>query len=813
MKKRMKDIYAFLMLFLIIFSISTHYNLKNSIETSQEDFKDRITNLKLTGFWSNFTFIHITNLNWTIANETDWCSGSGTWGDPYLIENLIINASASPIDCGIFIENSIDVYFKIRNVTIFDTTNGIKLENTNKGTLINNEFSENTDSGIYMVNCVNNTVSRNKLVNNGVQGLYLFSNCLNNKIIGNTIKNDGTNFQDTGIYIGNNCDDNEILGNFIYDNNMYGINMEDLCERNLVYNNTVMNIATSQQDWGIRLDNDCHQNNISLNLFEDLNNYGIYLVTSDQNYVSNNQIININIGMYMLIAHQTEIINNTISGGSSAILMSACDGGKILRNLINNTGTYAIRLYINCDDNEFHDNIIKDNVNYGIQLYDPSDINNKFFKNSFISNGIHAYDNGTTTSWNNTMVGNYWDNYTGLDLNNDHIGDTPFNILGNAKANDSLPIVDHGPPNITINAPIADEYNATAPEFNIFVNDPFIYSMWYKINNSGIRYYFTKNETINQDAWSALNNGNLTITFYARDIAWNVGSTTIDITKGVSQGPGDPDDPDDGPPPINIVLIVVISIIVIAAIVVAGILMRSLPKKGKITKSRKLDEEQLSKAQYFKDITSILTVLAIHNESGLCLSKLALHGGIGLDEHLFTGFISAMGSFKNELAKQMGLRVRGEGGDNIIEYNEFTITLMDGEYLRLGLVSYSNLGDLVKRKCGQALRAYEIKHINDLTNFEGEIQVFNDFEEIIEAGLDLNLNRKSIINVKQLNKYDAPESFKTILNDFNSRSVGFYPAEITSTLEQEMNISEQEAYFMVYDAYLNQIFLPTKLEK
>ena len=228
----------------------------------------------------------------------------------------------------------------------------------------------------------------------------------------------------------------------------------------------------------------------------------------------------------------------------------------------------------------------------------------------------------------------------------------------------------------------------------------------------------------------------------------------------------------------------------------------------KIKKSRKLNEEQLLEAQYFQDATNILTVLAIHNDSGLCLSKIAIHGGIGLDENLFTGFISAMGSFKDELAKQMGLRVKEGSGDNIIEYKEFTITLMDGEYLRLGLVSYSSLGDLIKQRCGQVLRDYEAKHVNDLKNFDGEIQIFDDFEEIVETGLDMDLNKKCTINVKQLNKYDTPESFITILNDLNSRSEGFFPAEITPILVQELKISDQEANFMVFEAYKNKIFSP-----
>ncbi|MFX0180918.1 MAG: NosD domain-containing protein [Candidatus Hodarchaeota archaeon] len=809
MKAKMNNVFTFFMLFLIIFSISTiQNNMKNSIESAQEDLKIRPFNLKPAGFWNNFTFIYITGLNWTIANQSDWCSGSGTWDNPYLIENMIINATDSPIGCGIFIENSINVYFKITNVTIFGTTYGIKLENTNNGALINNHLFDNIDSGISMINCVNNTISRNQLINNGGTGISLLSNCVNNRILRNTAKNDGTNFQDTGIYLGSFCDDNDIIGNLVCDNNIYGINVEDFCEENLIFNNTIINMILFQQDYGIRFDNDCHQNNISLNRFEDLNNYAIMLVTSDQNSVSNNQIIDCSYGFYMLIAHQSEIISNTISGGSVAVLMSACDGGKIIGNFINNSGNYAIRIYINCDDNEFHDNIIKDNSNVGVQLDDPSDVNNKFYRNSFISNGIHVFDNGTATFWNNTMVGNYWDNYTGVDLNNDHIGDTPFNISGPANANDSLPIVDHGAPIIEINSPTPSEYGANAPQFNILINEPYIYSMWYTINNSGIKYYFTKNGTIDQDVWGALNDGEVIITFYARDIAWKIGSNSVNLFKDTSQVPGD--GPGDGPPSLDVIIIIVICIIIISVIIITTIVMRKLPSRRKVKESRTLNEEELSKAQYFKDLTSILTILAIHNESGLCLSKIALHGGIGLDENLFTGFISAIGSFKNELAKQMGLRVRGEGGDNTIVYNEFTITLMDGEYLRLGLVSYRSLGDLIKEQCGQVLKTYELKHVNDLKNFDGELQIFNDFEKTIETGLDMNLNKKCIINIKQLNKYDASESFVTILNDFKSRSDGFYPVEITSALVREMNISDQEANFMVYEAYKNQLFLPIK---
>lgn len=803
MKIKVKSFFVFFMLFLLIFCISPQKNLKDGVKTTQEDLNFRSFNLKSAGYWNNFTFIHITNLNWTIANQSDWCSGSGTWNHPFLIENMIINATDSPVGCGIFIENSINVYFIIKNVTIFGSTNGIKMENTNNGAIVNNILINNLDSGINMINCVNNTILRNKLINNGGNGIYLFSNCNNNKILANIIKNDGTNLQDTGIYLANNCDDNEIMENDIFDNNVYGINIENLCERNVIYNNTIKNLATFQQDYGIRLHTNCHQNNISLNLLEELNNFGIYLVTSDQTFASNNRIINTNLGFYILLADQSDIISNTISGGSIAISISGSFECNIIGNFINNTANYAIRIYTNCDDNEFHDNIIKDNSGIGVELYTHLNDNNLFYRNSFISNRIHVFDNGTANLWNTTVVGNYWDNYTGGDSNNDHIGDMPFNVPGGANSIDYLPIVENTPPSITINSPTSSEYGSNAPEFNIVINEPYIYSMWYRINNSGIKYYFTENGTINQEAWNGLNNGSVIITFYIRDIAWQIGSNSVNLIKGISHTPG------NGPSPLDItIIIIIISIIVIIAIIFTGIVMRRLSIKRKLTKSRELSEDQLSKAQYFKDITSILTVLAIHKESGLCLSKIALHGGIGLDENLFTGFISAIGSFKNELAKQMGLQVRGEGGDNTIAYNEFTITLMDGEYLRLGLVSYQSLGNLIKAQCVQVLRAYEIKHVEDLKKFDGDLQIFKDFEETIENGLEINLNKKYIINIKQLNKYDGSESFIAILNDLKSRSEGFYLAEIVLTLIRELNISDQEANFIVYNAYKNQVFLP-----
>ena len=44
-----------------------------------------------SGHWSNFSFIHITASNWSTAASYDWCSGNGSWENPYVLENITIN--------------------------------------------------------------------------------------------------------------------------------------------------------------------------------------------------------------------------------------------------------------------------------------------------------------------------------------------------------------------------------------------------------------------------------------------------------------------------------------------------------------------------------------------------------------------------------------------------------------------------------------------------------------------------------------------------------------------------------------------------
>ncbi|GAH40211.1 unnamed protein product, partial [marine sediment metagenome] len=90
-----KNVRLLVILFIIIFTdISFHFGLFNyNFHTKNTiDFID----LKNAGYWDlTGSNILIDDLdptkNWSYtASQYDWCSGSGTWNDPYIIENVTI---------------------------------------------------------------------------------------------------------------------------------------------------------------------------------------------------------------------------------------------------------------------------------------------------------------------------------------------------------------------------------------------------------------------------------------------------------------------------------------------------------------------------------------------------------------------------------------------------------------------------------------------------------------------------------------------------------------------------------------------------
>jgi len=274
-------------LFILGSGFLTTFNIisRNPNESSDDLNYD----VKGAGDWSNFTYIHI-NGNWTIANETEWCSGSGTWADPYLIENITMNASSSPTGSGILIENS-NAYFIIQNCTIFSAPDiffraGIHLENTNNGLLRYNNCSYNDECGILLsTNSGNNTISENILNMNLNSGILVYDNCNGNTIsnnIGSSLESSAR--QNNGIRIRTTCTNNDIINNTFNYNSISGISFDETCNSHTIINNTL--VGNNQN--GIYLITNCDSNNIIDNFIVNNTLYGFLSSLCDNNLIYNN---------------------------------------------------------------------------------------------------------------------------------------------------------------------------------------------------------------------------------------------------------------------------------------------------------------------------------------------------------------------------------------------------------------------------------------------------------------------------------------------------------------------------------------------
>jgi len=117
--------------------------------------------------------------------------------------------------------------------------------------------------------------------------------------------------------------------------------------------------------------------------------------------------------------------NTTIDGDNDIVISIISNNVEIMGFTITN-GIKGIILE-NSSENIIKNNTIKDN-NYGIYI-DNISVNNTIYQNNFINNIKNAYDL-STNFWGYPSGGNYWDDYMGIDSDDNGIGDTPYNISG-----------------------------------------------------------------------------------------------------------------------------------------------------------------------------------------------------------------------------------------------------------------------------------------------------------------------------------------------------------------------------------------------
>lgn len=217
------------------------------------------------------------------------------------------------------------------------------------------------------------------------------------------------------------------------------------------------------------------------------------------------------------------------------------------------------------------------------------------------------------------------------------------------------------------------------------------------------------------------------------------------------------------------------------------------------------NKEKSRIAHYFLDVTSIHAVIISHIERCSCLSKIFYHRGQEIDETLFSAFISAILSFKTEIGNKMGLNQKNNKM-NTLSFNNFNITLLDGAFLRLGIVSDVLLNEFIIKKAYRFIDRYEHIHYEKLKYFDGKLSDYRDFPESIDNEFDLALNRKSRVNIDNFVKSRCPKEIKIILRKLLDDKTIFYPAKLWDIIMRDANLSKKDAIHHTYTLFQENVF-------
>ena len=544
------------------FSLFTDWFSENLIQNQNESvIKKR--NLKTSGSWILTNPIRIDDSdpskNWSkTANDNDWCSGSGTWSDPYVIKNIWMNISQTCIE----IKNS-NVHFRIWNSSLLTSIfNGIVLLNVNNSNIYNNKISagQSFGEGISLIYSNNNSIGNNFIWDSNI-GIRII-NGSRNWMTSNIIKNSfyhGITFEDNG-----NSQDSFIYNNTLINNHpgvflrgkYHTLLNNSFTGAGIIFGYDFDEIISYNIDTSNKIDNKpiyYYSNKTYLNPEDFVNGGQILLANVNNSRIENLRISNAGLGIQLGYCFNLRInnvsltnqiygmglsdsYNNTFSkisvlnNGIGIWLLGDCENNNFINNEFTNNSHAGVKSGFS-DDNLFLNNLFKDN-DYGLYFYNGD--RNIVYRNVFINNTVNAFNEleGILNFWDNGILGNYWDDYNGTDLNLDGIGDTPYNISGATGNQDNFPLINFPHPEISIIKPSENNiFGVTPPEYEISFFGFNIDTMWYTIDSGLTIVIFSINGSIDSVLWDALPDGIVTLTFFANDTAGNVNFTSVNIIK------------------------------------------------------------------------------------------------------------------------------------------------------------------------------------------------------------------------------------------------------------------------------------------
>jgi parallel beta-helix repeat protein len=386
----------------------------------------------------------ITMTNFTVVNGGSSSDDAGIKLDQ--VENCrIMNNNASSNRRGISLFLSTLNLIK-GNTFMLNGDSGIYLEASNQNTIIDNNASENGNYGINIRYSDWNIVSDNyafshrygsirlhhstgvNLMNNsmGEGGIIIFGSLLRMWTL-HTIESSNT-VSGKPVYFWKNRTGGIVptgAGQIILANSS-----------NVRVENQEISYSSVGIELGFSSNNNIINNNVSF-----CKSFGIYLVDSDWNNVTENRVISNDWGIVIDHSKRNNITYNNASSNN----------------------IYGIDIYYASENNVFYNNVSDNGI--GINILSDFSKDNLVYYNNILGNGNQANDDGNNY-WDNgfPLGGNYWEDYNGMDLNttpkqdvppSDGLGDSPYAIDFDSR--DNYPLMGPYTPRIFENYTILNQ--------------------------------------------------------------------------------------------------------------------------------------------------------------------------------------------------------------------------------------------------------------------------------------------------------------------------------------------------------------------
>ncbi|MGC9779249.1 MAG: hypothetical protein HZR80_08410 [Candidatus Heimdallarchaeota archaeon] len=214
--------------------------------------------------------------------------------------------------------------------------------------------------------------------------------------------------------------------------------------------------------------------------------------------------------------------------------------------------------------------------------------------------------------------------------------------------------------------------------------------------------------------------------------------------------------------------------------------------------------------EFFNDILKIRHVILIHSHSGVPLFSQGF--GKDIDVSLTSGFLSAVGTFTEEMSGETEKRV---GIFSEIGREGFWIIIYEGEQSKTALLVTEKLSTHLKKRIKIFMNEFEAKYKTDLADFSGFISTFTGATDLLEKHLrleylyplKLDLKRMRLTAITQ-NEKKLTKAYTEFLNQTDDEV--FYVTELIDVVfkNEEINVSKEDVLIVLIKYLENGMLIP-----